>query len=51
MKISFPEFWQDRYIENNIPWDTKTTTPELVNSIDHSISKKIAFCIIFHTLK
>ena len=42
MKSSFPEFWQERYIEDNIPWDTKTTTPELVNSIDHSIPKKIA---------
>jgi len=42
MKNSFPEFWQERYIKGNIPWDTKNTTSELVNSIDHTFSKKIA---------
>lgn len=42
MNISNPEFWQEKYIANNIPWDTKTTTPALINSIDHSESKKIA---------
>ena len=42
MNINNPEFWQEKYTANNIPWDTKTTTPALINSIDHSESKKIA---------
>tara|TARA_B100002051_G_scaffold270280_1_gene302915 strand:- start:2061 stop:2666 length:606 start_codon:yes stop_codon:yes gene_type:complete len=42
MNISNPEFWQERYSDNNIPWDTKTTTPALIDSINHSESKKIA---------
>ena len=40
--INNPEFWQERYSTNNTPWDTKTTTPALTNSINHSKSKKIA---------
>ena len=42
MNINNPEFWQERYSTNNTPWDTKTTTPALINSINHSKSKKIA---------
>ena len=42
MDISSPEFWEKRYSDNNIPWDTETTTPALINSINHSSSKKIA---------
>ena len=42
MDISNPEFWQERYSTNNTPWDTKTTTPALINSINHLKSKKIA---------
>ena len=42
MDINNPEFWQERYSAKNTPWDTKTTTPALINSINHSESKKIA---------
>ena len=42
MDINNPEFWQERDSTNNTPWDTKTTTPALINSINHSKSKKIA---------
>ena len=35
MDINCPEFWQNRYSTNNIPWDTKTTTPALINSIKY----------------
>ena len=42
MDISNPEFWEERYSTKNIPWDTKTTTPAIINSINHSKSKKIA---------
>lgn len=42
MNVDNPDFWQERYIDDNIPWDTKTTTPALINSIEHSTSKKIA---------
>ena len=42
MDINSPEFWQERYSTNNTPWDTKTTTPALINSINHLESKKIA---------
>ena len=42
MSIDEPDFWQERYINDNIPWHTKTITPALVNSVDHSVSKKIA---------
>jgi len=42
MDISNPEFWEERYSANNTPWDTKTTTPALINSISHLESKKIA---------
>ena len=42
MDISNPEFWEERYFTKNTPWDTKTTTPALINSINHSKSKKIA---------
>ena len=42
MDINSPEFWQERYSNNNIPWDTKTPTPALINSINHSKSEKIA---------
>ena len=33
MDINNPEFWEERYSEKNTPWDTKTTTPALINSI------------------
>ena len=42
MNVDTPDFWQERYIDDNIPWDTKTTTPALIDSIDHSTRKKIA---------
>ena len=42
MDINNPEFWQERYSTNNTPWDTKTNTPALINSVNHSKSKKIA---------
>jgi len=42
MDINNPEFWQERYFTNNTPWDTKTTTPALINSVNHLKSKKIA---------
>tara|TARA_Y100001970_G_scaffold290375_1_gene423908 strand:+ start:2375 stop:2977 length:603 start_codon:yes stop_codon:yes gene_type:complete len=42
MNINNPEFWQERYCSNNIPWDTQTTTPALIDSINHSEIKKIA---------
>ena len=42
MDISSPKFWQKKYSAENIPWDTKTTTPALINSVDSSNSKKIA---------
>ena len=42
MDISNPEFWEERYSTKNTPWNTKTTTPALINSINHSKSKKIA---------
>ncbi len=42
MDINNPDFWEERYSAKNTPWDTKTTTPALINSIDHSRSKKIA---------
>ena len=42
MSVDNPDFWQERYINDNIPWHTKTITPALVNSVDHSVSKKIA---------
>ena len=42
MDISNPEFRQERYSTNNTPWDTTTTTPALINSINHSKNKKIA---------
>jgi len=42
MDINNPEFWQERYSTNNTPWDTRTTTPALINSVDHLKSKKIA---------
>ena len=40
MNVDTPDFWQERYIDDNIPWDTKTTTPALIDSIDHSTRKK-----------
>ena len=42
MNVDTPDFWQERYIDDNIPWDTKTTTPALIDSIDHTTRKKIA---------
>jgi len=42
MDINSPEFWEEKYFANDIPWDTKATTPALINSINHSESKKIA---------
>ncbi|MAV64559.1 MAG: hypothetical protein CMG00_05135 [Candidatus Marinimicrobia bacterium] len=42
MDVSNSHFWEDRYFSNNIPWDTKTTTPALINSVNHLKSKKIA---------
>ena len=42
MSVDNPDFWQERYINDNIPWHTKTITPALINSVDHSVSKKIA---------
>ena len=42
MDINSPDFWQERYSTNNTPWETKTITPALINSINHSKSKKIA---------
>ena len=42
MDINNPEFWEERYSAKNTPWDTKTTTPALINSINDSKSKKIA---------
>ena len=42
MDLNNPEFWQERYSTNNTPWDTKTTTPALINSVNHLKSKKIA---------
>jgi len=44
MKISEPDFWQDKYELDDTPWDTGTTTPEIIKSINHSINKKI--CIL-----
>ena len=42
MDISNPEFWQDRYSTNSTPWDTKITTPAIINVINHSNKHKIA---------
>ena len=42
MNISSPEFWEEKYSTNNIPWDTKTITPAIINSIDSSHNYKIA---------
>ena len=42
MDVSNSRFWEERYSADNTPWDTKTTTPALINSINHSKGKKIA---------
>ncbi len=42
MNVDSPDFWQERYAANNTPWDTNTTTPALVESVDNLVSKKIA---------
>ena len=44
MKISEPEFWQDKYESDETPWDTGSTTPEIIKSTNHLRNKKI--CII-----
>ena len=42
MSVSTPEFWQEKYSNNETPWDTKTITPALVSSVDSSKNYKIA---------
>ena len=41
MNISDPEFWEEKYLLNETPWDTKTITPAIINAIDSSDNYKI----------
>lgn len=44
MKTSEPKFWQNKYDLDEIPWNTGTTTPEIINAVNHNKNKKI--CIL-----